>query len=178
MKILLTFFLLTAPFFSANAHKLYLLTFYEAGSLNISSYFSDGTKCTGCGFTVTAADGTVLAEDKLDEKGEAAIIKDFPVPFTVSIDAGMGHSARTEIKKAEGSDGEAPQYTLLEIPESSGEVILNERQIRNMIRQELAKQTVEINAAIGAGRSQTDKIIAGIGYLFGIFGLFMLFKRK
>jgi hypothetical protein len=47
-----------------------------------------------------------------------------------------------------------------------------------MIRQELAKQTGELRLEIETHRSSLDKIMAGLGYIFGIFGLFMVFRRK
>jgi hypothetical protein len=61
---------------------------------------------------------------------------------------------------------------------SDTQTSVNSEALRTIIRQELAKQTAEIQTAIDAGRTQTDKIIAGIGYLLGIFGLFMLFRKK
>jgi nickel transport protein len=174
MKILITLGLITVSSISAYAHKLHLLAYYDAGSLNISSYYADGSKCTDCAYTVKAADGTIIFQDKLNEKGEATVIQDFPIPFTVHVDAGMGHSAKAKV------DNESPEQTKLVAVEetSAGAIILNDSQIRNIIRQELSKQTTEITAVIETGRSQTDKIIAGLGYLFGIFGIFVLFKKR
>ncbi|QAR32184.1 hypothetical protein EP073_01855 [Geovibrio thiophilus] len=172
MKKLLTLFLLFSAFSAAHAHRLNVLAVYEGGTLNITSYFGDGTYCKSCAYTVTGTDGHVLFKGTLSENGEAVLSGELPSSFFVNVDAGMGHFAKAEVTAeplTENSETSEKTETLPTVDEDA---------LRSMIRQELGKQTVEIQAAIDKGRTNTDKIIAGIGYLFGIFGLFMLFRKK
>jgi len=171
MKKLLTVFLLLTALSPAYAHKLNVLAIYESGTLNISSYFADGTFCKRCAYTVTGTDGHVIFKGTLSNSGEAVLSGELPSSFTVNVDAGMGHFAKMEVVPEPSADSQ-PSVS------SDTQTSVNSEALRTIIRQELAKQTAEIQTAIDAGRTQTDKIIAGIGYLLGIFGLFMLFRKK
>lgn len=173
MKKFLFVFLVLAVFSTAEAHKLNLLALYEGGTLNISSYFGDGTFCKRCPYTVTAQDGHVLFKGTLSNKGEAVLSGELPSVFFVSVDAGMGHFAKAEVTNVSTSSGSNAGSNV-----ESAQAFINEDALKNIIRQELARQTVELQIAIDAGNSRTDKIIAGLGYLFGIFGLFVLFRKK
>ncbi|MCD8491068.1 MAG: hypothetical protein LRY50_06700 [Geovibrio sp.] len=173
MKKLLTISLILICFSSAYAHKLNVLAIYEGGTLNITSYFADGTYCKNCGFTITDANGSEIYNGSLSEGGEATLTDTLPESFTVTVNAGMGHSAKAEVH-AETADNNEQDTA----PESSSTAAFDEDALRTIIRQELGKQTVEIQAAIDSGRSNSDRIISGVGYLFGIFGLFMLFRKK
>ncbi|MGE4496617.1 MAG: hypothetical protein AB7E48_01955 [Deferribacterales bacterium] len=172
MKSFFTFLLFFSILSPVYAHKLNVLAFNEEGTLSITSYFADGTYCKSCGYTVTSADGHVLFSGKLSEGGEAVLSGELPSSFFVNVDAGMGHFAKTEVAT------EAPSETAEASSGAEALTAADADSLRSVIRQELSRQTLEIQAAIDKGRSDTDKIIAGIGYLFGIFGLFLLFRKK
>lgn len=151
---------------AAHAHKLNIMASSENGTLSVTSYFPDGKACGGCVFNVTDNFGNTVAEGKLDANGSFFKDGEFPEELTVTVDAGLGHMAQEKIRAVETEDL------------SEGVAPAESEDIRKLIRQELAKQTVEIKAELSKGRSNVDRIIAGIGYILGIFGLIVLLRKK
>lgn len=148
------------------AHKLNILAIAEGDTISINSYFMDGTPCKQCGFTVTDSAGKVFADGKLADDGTFNKDGKLPEKMTVTVDAGLGHKAVQEIS-LDGTASEVPQ-------ESSG----NSEDIRKIVREELVKQTAELKAEMDKHDSKKDKIIAGIGYVLGIFGIASLLRKK
>ncbi|MCD8554086.1 hypothetical protein [Seleniivibrio sp.] len=171
MKTKIFIVILTLLSFStAFAHKLNILAFAENNVLTVNSYFADGTPCRECAFQVFDAEGKVFAEGKLSNDGEFSRNGKLPAEMKIVVDGGMGHRGEQTITSS------AETETVNEEPVQSTSV--DTAQIRQLIREELSKQTAELKAEIDKGRSHLDMIIAGIGYILGIFGIAMIVKKK
>ncbi len=149
------------------AHKLNILAVSENGALTITAYFADGAVCKNCAFTVTDKFGKTVEEGKLDDEGTFTKTGSFPDEMDIVVDAGLGHKAEETIR----ATGE------VDFNEGVPEVTDN-YDIRKIIRQELSKQTTEIRAELDKGKSKLDMIIAGIGYILGVFGIITLLRKK
>ena len=57
-------------------------------------------------------------------------------------------------------------------------VVTDNTDFRQILRQEMAKQTTELKAEMSKSKSNIDMIIAGIGYILGIFGIITLLRKK
>lgn len=153
---------------TAYAHKLNILAFSENNTLSVNAYFADGTPCRECGFQILDADGKVFAEGKLDDKGEYFRTGETPTDMKIIVDGGMGHKAEQSITSSVDTN------MAYEEPAAN----VDTTQIRQLIREELSKQTAELKAELDKGKSHLDMIIAGIGYILGIFGIAMIVKKK
>lgn len=165
---MLTIFLMAM---GAQAHKLNILALADGNTLSVNSYFVDGTPCMNCSFKITDHAGVVFAEGKLAKDGTFSKTGNLPDKLDVVVDAGLGHRAEQEVDVKGSSDSDS-------IDDTSSAQSADNGEIRKIVRQELNRQTVEIMAAIDKSHSNADKIIAGIGYLLGIFGLMALFRKK
>lgn len=172
-KIIITMLIILCAF-GAQAHKLNVLAFAENDTLTLNSYFADGTPCKECSFKVTDGSGKVFAEGKLAEDGTYTKNGTLPAKLDVVVDAGLGHRAEQtiDVKTGAESGGESAS-------DDSGQTTsADSGEIRKIVREELTRQTAEITAAIDKNNSMSGKIIAGIGYVLGIFGLMVLFRKK
>lgn len=162
--------LLLLTFSSAFAHKLNVLAFAENNTLTVNAYFADGTPCRECAFQVLDADGKVFVEGKLDKGGEFSQNGETPTEMKIIVDGGMGHRGEQTITSSVDTN--------MAYEEPAASTAADTTQLRQIVREELSRQTAELKAEIDKGRSNLDMIIAGIGYILGIFGIAILVKKK
>ena len=168
MKILLIFF---TPIIML-AHSLSVTASYEDGELFIESFFGDGTPCKECSFDVKK-DEKELFKSVLDNEGVFEDSIELTPPFDVHIDGGMGHWADVKI---DGTEMQTQSYST-----NSTNVTMNnidEAKIRQIIRIELNKQNGKIESMIKKNESNLEKMLVGLGYILGIFGLWQLFMHR
>jgi len=165
MKFLILFLL---PIF-IYAHSLSVTSSYESEELFIESFYGNGNPCKGCSFGVKKENQEVF-KGTLDNEGVFEQVVKIKAPFTVHIDGGMGHWADVEI---EGNEIEIESNTTNSTMQS-----IDETKIRQIIRSELNKQNSKIESLIEKNKSITEKMLIGLGYILGIFGLWQLFSRK
>lgn len=150
---------------SAYAHKLNIMAEVKEDSMTVNAFFADGKPCQDCALSVSDNFGKTVIEGRLDSDGAFFQSGSFPDDVIVTVDAGLGHMATEKLSKTVTEN-------INEGTASSGE------DVRQIVRQEMAKQTAELKAEIAKSRSNIDKIIAGIGYILGIFGLIILLRKK
>ena len=168
MKILILFLLPIMMF----SHSLSVTASYEDGELFVESFFGDGNPCKECPFSVKKAQKEVFT-GKLDDAGVFEDTIELKPPFDVHIDGGMGHWADVKI---EGNEmGEKPDTMSSDTTTMNS---IDETKIRQIIRSELNKQNTKIESMIERNKSNTEKMLVGLGYILGIFGLWQLFMRR
>ncbi len=168
MKIVILFLL---PLF-IYAHSLSVTASYEDGELFIESFYGDGNPCKGCKFRVKEGNKEVFKEN-LDVEGVFEQAVKLKTPFNVHINGGMGHWA--DIKIDGNEMGEESDIT------NSTNTTMNsidETKLRQIIKSELNKQNTKIESLIEKNKSNTEKMLVGLGYILGIFGLWQLLARK
>lgn len=169
MRVLFFIFMLIfTPLF---AHKLTLFYTKHEDSLSIKSYFASGNPCKECEVTLLDRNGVVVYSTTSDENGEA-LIKNPPKNSTViSINGYAGHSARTELPTMEDS---TPKKSIEESQKIDNKAV--EEMLKTVVRKELEPLIKELQDR--EEEIKTDKIIASIGYILGLFGLFALIKYR
>src|SRR5947208_1959271 len=88
----------------AGAHDLQLVVMLppEAPTeLVVEAGYDDGTPAQGAKVVVTAADGTVAAEGKTDEKGVCKLVRPGPGKYTATVES-IGHRDRIEFEVGRG----------------------------------------------------------------------------
>lgn len=169
MKILLA---LITPLFLL-AHSLSVTASYEDKELFIESFFGDGNPCKECPFEVKKGEKKIF-KAKLDVQGAFEDSFEAKPPFDIHIDGGMGHWADVKI---DGTEMVEESETLNRDNATMNSI--DETKIRQIIRSELNKQNSKIEVMIEKNKSNLEKMLVGLGYILGIFGLWQLFvKRK
>jgi len=154
------------------AHSLSVTASYEDRELFIESFYGDGNPCKGCVFRVKK-DNEEVFKGNLDNEGVFEQEVKLSTPFDVHINGGMGHWADVIIEGNEmGEESEITKSTNTMINS------IDETKIRQIIRSELNKQNTKIESLIEKNKSNTEKMLIGLGYILGIFGLWQLFIRK
>ena len=167
MKILLA---ILTPLFLL-AHSLSVTASYEDKELFIESFFGDGNPCKECPFEVKK-DEKKIFESKLDSQGAFENSFDAKPPFDIHIDGGMGHWADVKI---DGTEMAEESETMNRDNATMNSI--DETKIRQIIRSELNKQNSKIEVMIEKNKSNLEKMLVGLGYILGIFGLWQLFVK-
>ena len=154
------------------AHSVSVTASYENKELFIESFYGDGNPCKGCVFRVKK-ENIELYKGKLDDEGVFEQIVKLETPFNIHINGGMGHWADVVV---EGNEmGEEPKMSNSTNTMNNS---IDEIKIRQIIRSELNKQNTKIESLIEKNKSTTEKMLVGLGYILGIFGLWQLMLRK
>lgn len=167
--------LLVLPPYKAIAHRLNVFAYYEDGKVNIESFFSDGTPCRNCRFSIIDEEGSVLDQGTLDDKGQAIVQMNLKKGVYIKVNASMGHlatfhlhiedSSKTMPRGKDNMDKVKPELT--------------REELRSIIREEIQNQLRPVIMELAKLKeNRLPKILAAFGYIFGIFGLFALLKGR
>ena len=169
------------------AHKVYLFAWVEGEMVHTDSYFPNKKKVIGGLVQVFDPSGKKLLEGKTDRKGAFSFKIPKRMDFKIVLEATMGH--KTEVLLP--ADEITENVTVVEqdngrseskkIP-SSIAVQVNMEQIRMMVEKALDSRLKPISRSLAKIREKKGpgftEIIGGIGYIFGIMGLFLYFRNR
>lgn len=190
--ILIFIFLITIMMdVSVFAHKVNIFTYVEGDKVYTESYFNDGKKCIDSKIEVFDNQGNILLEGLTDEEGmfsfeipsEDVIDGDLKVVLTAS----MGHRAEYIIRADELRDVAELIEEKLEEPVTvlSPEVSsFDLKEIRSLIEDALDEKLKPIMGEMREIKKSQEyrisptKIIGGIGYIIGIFGIIAYFLSR
>ncbi|MFA0440862.1 hypothetical protein AB4560_13145 [Vibrio sp. 10N.222.51.C12] len=168
---------------AAWAHNMRMSVYVEGSNLEGEIYYVGGGNAAASGATVELFDsGVIVGKTESDEDGLFVFASVTPGNYTVRGDAGQGHVATYDVNQNEFLGGESSSSI-----SANGE---NEktRQAQNGFG-EIDQQQLQIalSKAIRPLREQIDRyeaktrfhdILGGIGYVFGLFGLFVMLKQR
>lgn len=179
-RVFLFFFLLSGFLFS---HKINVFTYKEGNKIFVEGYFSDGKPVKNSPIEVYNSKEEKIIEGKTDENG----IFSFDIPDTPKIKivliADSGHRAETfmEIEKEEKIEKKVEKKE--EKPKE-----IRKEEIKGMDEEEMKKIVEEViekkmNDFLREYRKDKEKekfkdITGGIGYIFGIIGIYLYFKGR
>lgn len=151
-------------------HKLNIFTDYKDGLLFIQSYYANGNPCSECRVKVLDDGDKELFTGALSGEGKIERAMVITGGAKVVVDASGGHLAEAMIKIDQ----------IVEPPkmEPKKESIDNEA-LQKMIESAVAKEVRPILVKMEQENEMSmEKIISGVGYILGFFGLVMFFRRK
>ena len=176
MKKIILIFLFLISSTLLFSHKLSIFAYYEDGKLNIESFYSDGTPCKNCDFTIYNDKGKKILSGKLDEKGEKIIPMKLNSNIKIDVNASMGHFASFKLK-IQPTNKKIEKVSNINKNPSPTNISMNE--LRKIIDEELEKQLRPIILELAKIEgNKVEKIVSAFGYIFGILGLIAIFKRK
>lgn len=194
---LILFFFVTLSFLSrvdAYAHRVNIFAYVLEDTVYTESYFQDGRKVVNAKIEVFDSTNALLKSGSTDENGEYS----FTIPkiddLLIVLDASMGHRAEFRLKASEMGEeqtaderaAEERAYNFDESKESSpssgGAREPDLEDIRIVVREEVKRQIQSLAQSIARlekTRSHSlPEILGGIGYIMGIMGLIIYFKKK
>lgn len=176
-SLLFLLFVVLGINFSAQAHQIRMSVYVEGSNLEGEIYYVGGGNPPGAGASVELKqDDQILATTVADEEGVFLFESVKVGTYTVRADGGQGHVAFYELDKSEFPDVKESELTS-KAPSS-------DIQCSPLTKQELQKA---ITKAIRPLREKIDRyeaktrmhdILGGIGYIFGLFGLFMFVRNR
>ncbi len=187
IKIWFILLILLLPL-NSHAHRINLFVEQVGSRLEVAGFFPDGSPCKGCEIEVLDKEGKVLQATQTDDLGKATLSIKKAGDLKVVLKAGEGHRAEKEIKvnlpKKESmvspNQGETskrksdtketrPRADTINISEDKSNEILAEIRVLRQEILELRKNSEKI---------WFRDILSALGYLLGVWALFILLKRK
>jgi nickel transport protein len=164
----------------AEAHRVNLFVSVEGDTVHAEGYFPDGAACRDCLVEVLElGSGKKLLAGTTDEQGRFSFKLPGKGPLKVVLNAGMGHRDEHILREPE---------TGLSSPEASGaEHAPEEVKIRGIGLQAfdevldsklkpIDQRLIKIEQRLS--RPGMTEVIGGIGYIVGIFGIFLYLKER
>lgn len=172
---------------SAYAHKVSTYAYREGDKVFGECYFVDGSPCRNSKVEVYDLRGQKITETITDEKGRYSFTTKEKGELRIVIPAGEGHRAEYKLegiaekieKKAAKETASAKTVNKSTQPQ----VTVNRDEIKQIVDEVMDIKLQGLRVEIMDLRKQMDKvgirdIIGGIGYIFGIWAVIMLIKRK
>lgn len=164
----------------AFAHKVILYAYVEGDKIIAEGGFGDGSPAKNAEITVHNKAGELLAEGTTDENGVCEIQIPAKTDLELTMKAGMGHQAEYSISESELPNLAQQQSTSSTALETNSQTV-NEEQLRKIIAEELDKKLAPIKKSIVQANQDTGpsftEIIGGIGYIFGLMGVALYFRK-
>lgn len=195
LPLLLLFFLLAAAH-PATAHKVNLFALVENGTINGTATFSGGRPAKQAHLTVIdSSSGAVLQEGRTDEHGAFSL----PLPqqaaelqgdLVIVVSAGDGHrnewtiTADEYLARTDHPDTSAllpEQPPLADQTESRSMTALTDERLQHVVEAAVERQIAPLRRTLLETRDQRPPwrdVVAGIGYIIGIFGIIAWIKHR
>lgn len=91
---------------TALAHDVAVWVEFVKGRVHVEAYFSDGSPVGDVPVEVSGADGTVLLSGHTNAKGVFDFAPPAKVDLTITVSAGVGHTATAHMKAEDLKDAE------------------------------------------------------------------------
>ncbi len=178
------------------AHRITVFAWVDGDVIQVEGKFPGGRKVVEGDVKVIDADGNIIVTGKTDQSGEFKFPTPDKGPIKIVLDAGPGHRAEWSISNDEILEAKAEQSQPV-LPLSSSPVpAVEKKSVTPSQPASLALTSKEVEAIVervvdrklkpvmriladlhDKGVSLSD-IMAGIGYMFGLFGVACYFSAK
>ncbi len=172
---LFSMLILAAP---AMAHKVMIFGWVEGDMVRTISKFNGGKKVRHAPVSVFDTDGTLLLTGKTDVDGGFAFKRPDKKRLTIELEASMGHKTSCNVDLDEvvehGNDtGPVDKKAEVETKRPATD-------IEAVIEKALDRKTAIILQKIQENeeKQSLSEIIGGIGYILGLVGIALWFKRN
>jgi nickel transport protein len=176
-KIIFLFFLFTILSF---AHKINLFTYKEGNKIFVEGYFSDGVPVKNSLIEIYNEKGEKIINGKTNEEG----LYSFEIPeckkIKIVLTGDMGHKVEKEMEIEEKKTlrKEETKTTKKEVEKKMD--LIDKEEIKKIVEESVEKAIVPLIKEIEKEKEKARimDIIGGIGYIFGIFGIYLYFSKK
>lgn len=188
----------------AFAHKVNIFAYVEGAKIMTESYFNDGAPCKDSIIQVFDQEGKEILKGQTDIKGifsfDIASLPQKDMDLTIVLTASLGHKAKYTLKATE-FDAMIPQKDssdynttkTIDVKKADDNIRhadvkastpLETEQVQKVIEESVENAVEKSTKSLKRAFVQMEKrvrfsdIIGGIGYIFGIMGLILFFKRR
>lgn len=177
----------------AYAHKVNMFAYVEGNKVLMEGYFADGNKPVNCEVVVTNPGKKVLVKGLTDHEGKFSFTIPEVTDLRIALNAGMGHRAEYVITRDElaGVSPAAAAQSVHAVSESTESDAGTPEESQNgvaatggigeaAIRKAVAEANAPLLRAIDElkERANFSNIVGGIGFIFGIVGVFFYMKAR
>lgn len=157
----------------------------EGNRIVVEGYFSDGKPAAKAQIQVLSPSGERLLSGTADEEGTFS----FDVPqvsdLRITLYAGMGHRAEYTVSEAElaGAAAASAGASAVAGSEASGAAAVNNvapAEVEAMVRKAVGEALLPVSRGLSELKEQRSfsDIVGGIGFIFGIIGVFFYAKAR
>lgn len=197
--VILALFVIVYPATTAMAHKLNVFAYSEDSSVLGEAYFNDGAPARNCEVLVKSEeDGSEIGRGRTDEDGKFVVNIDPSNKkiVTVVVDGGMGHLGRVNITLSSFNNNSTDNDNSTDMSDSNFidkvpmeeeqienlVVTLDEKEIASIVKSVFRSEIEPLHAEIIQLRKELSKpgfnqIMGGVGYIFGLIGIALWFKK-
>jgi nickel transport protein len=169
----------------AFAHRVNIFAQVEGDSVVGQCYYSDGTPVRNQKVEVLRSSGAKLLELMTDDDGYFKFSPGVREDLKIVLYAGMGHKAEITVEARVLPEVTKPHTEKPKSAPKKSEVITEEHgldtlQLRKIIKDVVDEKFNTLQELIAKQQRSISMtaIIGGIGYIFGIFGLYYYFRSK
>lgn len=176
----LLFALLTAST-TVQAHKLNMFAFVEDEEIYVEVYFADGKRAKNSVIEVYDPQDKLLYNNTTDEEGGHQFAIPQKTELRIVVNAGMGHQTEYTLPSSEFSTEQtsstrtlSSQTTGTTTPPVMQTSALSMEQLKPLITQAVSQAVKPLQREISELKNKTSlsDIIGGVGYIFGLLGIF------
>ncbi len=172
------------------AHKVSIFAYVEGDVIHSQSYFPDGRTCKNAQIEVFDLKGKRLLKGATNMDGEFSFRIPIQDSLKLVLTAGMAHKAEYEISKEEISPSAVKtalekitqgQKAPLSPASATVKTELSPDHMRDIIDKALEKKLKPVMqklTRIEAKNTSINNIMGGIGYILGLMGIVMYFKKN
>jgi len=176
--------------YDASAHKVNIFAFQEGGRIICEGYFPDGAPSIDSIVEVYDINGKLLITGKTDKKGQFSFNHDLKDDMKIVLKSSMGHRGEFILKINHADETveakDIPANALEKTGEKQNQEIssvtgIDEKKFTEILEKTLDKKLRPLKediARLGDKGVGLGQIIAGFGYILGIFGIIAFLKNR
>ncbi len=167
------------------AHKVKVFAWVEGDKVLVEGYYSGKKKAQNSRVEIFSGAGAKLMEGRTNEKGEFSFKPSEKTDLRIVLTDGTGHKSDFVISASDfGNAYSSVSNSPGELQRNKGApfaLTADPPQLEDVIDKALDRKLAPIIKLIRDTRREgptLTEIIGGIGYIFGLFGLFLYFKSR
>ncbi len=164
---------------TVQAHKLNMFAYAEDGEIYVEAYFADGKRAKNSVIEVYDQQDQLLYSNTTNEEGAHQFTTPKKIELRIVINAGMGHQTEYILPSSEFFAEQASSTSNPPINAATSAVMQasttpNIEQLKPLITQAVRQAVKPLQREISELKNKTSlsDIIGGVGYIFGLLGLF------
>jgi len=166
---------------TVQAHKLNMFAYAEEGEIYVEAYFADGKRAKNSTIEVYDTQDQLLYNNTTNEEGGHQFAAPQKTELRIVINAGMGHQTEYILPSSEFATEQTNSASTSNLPINTAipSVIQtattpNLDQLKPLITQAVSQAVKPLQREISELKNKTSlsDIIGGVGYIFGLLGLF------
>jgi nickel transport protein len=166
------------------AHRINVFAWVEGKTINVESKFAGGKAVKNGKISIADSSGKLVFSGITNEKGNISFKIQEALDYYITVSAGEGHKGTWkvlahEISGPQPKKKQSPSPTY-EQPDASTEGIhcISEEQFKRILDEKLKSVHGQLKTIRQNDDNKVKDIISGIGFILGIFGIFVLIKSR